>query len=316
MSIKTFLSGDEALENRRIDGTGSFKYPQQGDDRVQDGLIFPRITPSFQLEAGMTAFTIGSCFAREIEAKLTMLKLPTTTLSLPQTVVPGRDNSVINEFNPGCISQRIRWAVAGQDTREFLDTISLSGDKGKDLLLAKGHTIDVDELLNVRALIDNVYAAVPVADILIVTLGMTQTWQDTRTGIYLNRMPSPRDLKREPDRYVCRFLTVRETVDLLRDALDRAFDAGTRNAILTVSPVPLQQTFQNIDCVIANSHSKATLRVAATEIETAFAGRVDYFPSYEIVQSGGLAAFQDDHIHVRRNVVERITSHMVSHYLA
>ncbi|WP_165929172.1 GSCFA domain-containing protein [Shimia isoporae] len=263
----------------------------------------------------MTAFTIGSCFAREIEEKLTFLDVPTLGLTFPERIVKGRENSVLNEFNPGSISQRIRWAIDGVDTREFDQSFSASGNVATDLLLAKGHKLPVEDLLGIRERIDEVYNKLPASDFLIITLGMTQCWVDHETGHYLNRMPSPRDIKKEPNRYTCRFLTLSETVDLLKDALERALSSGVKGVLLTVSPVPLQQTFLPIDCAIANSHSKSTLRLAVTELLNMFPEQVNYFPSYEIVLSGGLHSFEQDHIHVKREVVSEVTDYMASHYL-
>ncbi|MBE1282181.1 MAG: hypothetical protein GJ676_02610 [Rhodobacteraceae bacterium] len=308
-------SGRAALKNRREDTENSFKFPQNGDERIRNGLIFPRIRPSFKLEAGMTGFMVGSCFAREIESKLSLLNLPTTNVSVPPEANAGRNNSIINEFNPGCIAQRINWAVDKQDTREFEDTVSISGDLGKDLLLAKGNALELPKVMGIREHIDQIYAALPVSDVLVITLGMTQAWLDRKNNLFLNRMPSPREIKREPDRYSCEFFSLEQTVAMLTKALSRAFDSGLKNALITVSPVPLQSTFLPMDCTLANMHSKSTLRLAASELVRTFSGQIDYFPSYEIVMSGGLQAFQDDNIHVRRDVVEEITSYMVSEYI-
>lgn len=41
---------------------------------------------------------------------------------------------------------------------------------------------------------------------------------------------------------------------------------------------------------------------------------VDYFPSYEIVRSGGLANYIDDNVHVRYEVVKNITTLMINKY--
>ncbi len=42
---------------------------------------------------------------------------------------------------------------------------------------------------------------------------------------------------------------------------------------------------------------------------------VDYFPSFEIVQSGGLESYLPDHIHVKPAVVKRIMRHLVANYV-
>ncbi|MBP8931991.1 MAG: hypothetical protein KBG46_12035 [Paracoccus sp.] len=45
-------------------------YPRADDPRVVDGMIFPNLLPRFTLKPGEAVFTIGSCFAREIERHL------------------------------------------------------------------------------------------------------------------------------------------------------------------------------------------------------------------------------------------------------
>jgi hypothetical protein len=60
-----------------------------------------------------------------------------------------------------------------------------------------------------------------------------------------------------------------------------AVNPGVR-VILTVSPVPLVATYEGQHVLVANTYSKAALRVVAEEITTAHAN-VAYFPSYEII---------------------------------
>lgn len=86
--------------------------------------------------------------------------------------------------------------------------------------------------------------------------------------------------------------------------------------IITVSPVPLQTTFTGQDAVTANSYSKAILRVTAEHLRRRFEGKVDYFPSYEIVLSGGKSAFGKDNVHVHAHVVKAITNYMTSIYVS
>lgn len=52
------------------DKSKSFRHPDRQDSRYSDGMLFPRITPKFQIHPGETVFAIGSCFARNIEEKL------------------------------------------------------------------------------------------------------------------------------------------------------------------------------------------------------------------------------------------------------
>lgn len=94
-------------------------YPRDGDPRVEDQLIIPSLSPRFQLNRGDRVFTIGSCFAREIEEHLYGFDLPTRELVLGPELVQGRPNGVLNEYNAASMTQRIEWAVSGRNTRPW-----------------------------------------------------------------------------------------------------------------------------------------------------------------------------------------------------
>lgn len=146
---------------------------------------------------------------------------------------------------------------------------------------------------------------------------MTEAWFDRETGYYLNRAPGPADVRsRSPQsRFELRLLGVEDCLDLLGPALAKVLDAGLKNVMLTVSPVPLQRSFGTVDASIANSVSKATLRVVA-DILTRQDSRIDYFPSYEMVTLFAGNPYIEDNVHVREDVVERVTNYMTSVYLA
>ena len=149
-----------------------------------------------------------------------------------------------------------------------------------------------------------------------ITLGLTECWYDNETRTFLNRMPPAAVLRGSGGgRYRFRNLEFGECVRQLESAMQAVLSDDDRHIILTVSPVPLQTTFTGQDCVTANMRSKAVLRAVADRLCTVFAGRVDYFPSYEIAMSGGLQAFCDDNVHARVPVVKRIVDHLFATYL-
>ena len=47
-----------------------FKFPSIEDERFQDTLLFPLLTPKFKINKNEKVFTIGSCFARNVEKYL------------------------------------------------------------------------------------------------------------------------------------------------------------------------------------------------------------------------------------------------------
>lgn len=114
-------------------------YPGRNDPRYQDGLILPELKPRFSLDlgAGKSVFTIGSCFARNIEEELAKLgvTLPTLGFSVPESEWQWpRRNGILNEFNPGTIAQRILNAVHARHSDD--GTLFETADGYADLLLA------------------------------------------------------------------------------------------------------------------------------------------------------------------------------------
>jgi hypothetical protein len=86
--------------------------------------------------------------------------------------------------------------------------------------------------------------------------------------------------------------------------------------IVTVSPVPLGATFKDADVIVANSASKSVLRAVAEELFRRF-DFVDYFPSYEMVLNSPRAiAFEEDQLHIARDMVAHIMSTFQESYLA
>lgn len=294
------------------------RYPDHEDAvRSVDGLLFPSITPSFKLEPGGRIFTIGSCFARNIEAVLEKdYTLPTADFSVPKSEWAFRPNGILNEYNPACISQRLKWAAEKADTSQFEGTMIGTEDSCIDLYLAGGNPVSRARVKERRREVDKVYAELSSCDLLVITLGLNECWYDSETDNYLNRNPGPQVIRKNPERYWFEKLDVKTSVNMMVNGIEAVIDSGVKNIVLTVSPVPLHTSFSGDDCVIANSNSKSTLRCVAEELRGHFKGVLDYFPSYEIVTSGGLAAFHEDHLHVREEVVEKAVDYLLRKYEA
>ena len=123
----------------------------------------------------------------------------------------------------------------------------------------------------------------PLADIVIVTLGLIEAWFDALTGSYLNRMHRSTRCEKIRAASACTCCTSTRRIRSSTRPFRMLTDRGMK-VLLTVSPVPLTATFSEECVVVANSFSKAILRVCAYRLATSLPG-VDYFPSYEIVMS-------------------------------
>jgi len=293
----------------------SRKYPGQKDSRYDDGLISPIIKPVFKIQPNDQIFTIGSCFARNIEEELTEYNVPTSTFKVPREEWQRRPNGLLNEYTPWNMKQRISWAVNNTDTSKFVDTIISDGSAGfLDLLLPGGNPVSFERALERRQEIDAIYKKLPQSDVVIITLGLIEGWYDQESQTFLNRMPPLRALREAPNRYLFRRATLQEASQEIIQGLNQLVNCGVEKIVLTVSPVPLQATFTDNDALVANSFSKSVLRIVAERATQRHPEKVSYFPSYEMVTTAGFSALIDDNIHVKPAFVNRVVNYMKKNY--
>jgi len=288
------------------------RYPSLHDSRVKTdpGLILPILRPRFKLRRGMRVFTIGSCFARNIEEKLTGFDLPTLGFKVPRSEWWARPNGLLNEYNPGSMRDRI-WSIRhGRETSELIVPV-LNG--WVDLLLHSGSPVTKQRASERQQEIDNIYRELPKCDAVIITLGLIEAWFCKSKAAYLNQMPPIKVASESEGEYVLRQLDAAEAYDLLDQTISEIISFGIGRVIVTVSPVPLRSTFLEIDAVLANSYSKSVLRVCAQRLYDKYR-EVDYFPSYEIVTTSLGRSYENDNIHVQDTVVEHITNYMMELY--
>ena len=148
------------------------------------------------------------------------------------------------------------------------------------------------------------------SETIIITLGLIECWLDRRTGQYVEFSPL---LHKHNDagRFAFRRLTFQEAYDYTRKALELL---GTRNILLTTSPVPLARTFTSDDVIVANTYSKSVLRAVAGQIAEEFAN-VDYLPTYESVMlTKQTYVWSNDLTHVEAAFVGRIVARMCEQY--
>ncbi|OAN72278.1 hypothetical protein A8B82_20275 [Sulfitobacter sp. EhC04] len=293
----------------------SRKYPDREDARYDDFQLLPDVYPGFRIDPSSSVFTIGSCFARNVEDDLLDrgVDVPTAHYSAAQDGVPGRKNRVLNQYNPGTMLQCVQTAFG-----EAPDGGIYPAGIGKvvDCLLSTGgNAVSATRAKERRAEIAALYRdGLAKSDTVVITLGLIETWKDTTTGLYLNEAPPMKLIKRHPEQFEFCRLDVAESVSLVSKMVELLTSDRQRNIVLTVSPVPLQVTFSGGDAVTANGYSKAVLRVVAETVTQKY-GNVDYFPSYESVTTAGFRALGEDNVHVRPKIVKRIVNYMLDQYL-
>jgi hypothetical protein len=134
------------------------------------------------------------------------------------------------------------------------------------------------------------------AEVLIITLGLAETWYDSESGEAIWRIPPPEYID---SRYRFKVATVKESVAAL-ETIDRLRQTHMPRAkvIYTTSPVRFAATFRPMSPVVANVASKAIVRASLDEFLSEhddLVGRVyHYFPSYEMITELLLDPFSDN----------------------
>lgn len=321
MAIET-LSSTQALAFRKKNGQSIWPRPQSGAERLLP-IPLPRVSPKLKIRENDKIFCIGSCFAREIEKTLEQFGLCVSSLRMempPDKELDFSLNAFLNKYTVHSILSELTLALEPEVIEPSRCLVEVSDGIFQDYQLAGNRlSTSFDKMLSYRADFSRGFSCVRDANVVILTLGLSEVWYDKACDLYLNKAPDPKALRRHPDRFELRVLDYEETLKGLEDIyslLSKHLSSGFK-VFITVSPVPLLSTFREVDIFEANSYSKSVLRVA-TE---AFVNRYDnvgYFPSYEMVTMGPQDVVwggRGDFRHVNRDYVEVIMLHALEAFL-
>jgi hypothetical protein len=280
--------------------------------------------PKFLLSKDWSVFTIGSCFARNVENELQRLGVPLAIAghgNPPEAFADWNEETQTGgDTSKGRLSRRAFnkydvHALTHELRRTILDVsypneglIELDTDRWFDPHGSALRPCTFESAVTNRRTIAAAMMQIRMSKVVILTFGLTESWIDTETGLAMNEHPGPMALKRFGTRF--KFIDygyqeiaweVGNLIELIRDQVD-----PDMKIIISVSPVPLWATFRGTDVVVANTGSKAVLRAVADEMYRTY-DFVDYFPSYEMVQNSPRSlAWRSDQHHVTDEMVAHI----------
>lgn len=282
----------------------------------------PYHAPRFEFSKESSFFTIGSCFARNIEEYLGRagVRVATYDLDFPNSELKAnsRRNDLLVKYTPGSIHLEIASAfgrVEPLPDERYLVATDKNGGYHDVMLPFDYPAVTLERGVERRRQIRALFAGIADVSVVVITLGLIEHWYDNELGIYINSRPGPRVEKQYPGRFAFRQLDLEENRALVEASLDIIHEVNaSAHVILTTSPVPLGRTFTDDDVIVANAYSKAVLRVIAQEMakKRSF---VDYFPSYEIVtMSPPEMAWEQDLRHVRDTMVGDVMKKFFASY--
>lgn len=288
------------------------------------GPVEPKSNGSFKLSKDSKIYTIGSCFARNIEEHLSILgcTIPTLGFSVPRSEWKGlRTNGILNKYTPAAILQDVQWAekIFSRDNvfyNEDSDIFKYELNNGLIIDLQLGGFVPVTEqrFYKRRKEIYQLTRQIFSADCITITLGMIEAW--CLNGTYVQQPPTNRHLLKNADNFEFHILDYLTCLEFIQTTINLIVKHNPNvKFLITTSPVPMERTFSGEDCIIANSASKSTLRTVAAEVSKNNRN-VDYFPSYEAVTlSDRTLAYEDDFIHIRDSIVGHVVSRLISTYI-
>lgn len=285
---------DEILRTiQRIEEGGdrrpAAKWPracQLFDDRRQlvRDFILSEIDPgSIDLGVDKRVVTLGSCFAENLAQELS---------------------------NMGVVTEHIGFAEILNSTyanRYFLDWLYETGDATEHYDDFSSYFSNLDKT-NTRRIFEE-------ADLFVYTLGVAPCLFENESGRFVFHADDTEiGMQGLSKRYSFRTTTVDENLANM-EAVSQILLGKKSQArlVYTVSPVPLNASFEYSSAVIADCVSKSILRAAADQLARKKDPRLVYWPSFEIVRWLGahvpLRSFGDDDgnsRHVNRELVRLI----------
>ena len=252
--------------------------------------------PKFRIGQQQKVATFGSCFAQHIGKALRAkgfywLITEPAPLGLSEENTKKFNYEVFsartgNIYTVSLLKQWVNWATGeSSPPAETWEKNDRFYDPFRPNIEPNGF-LSVEEVISSREMaIDAFKESLITANIFVFTLGLTESWMNKQDGHEYPMCPGTvagdyDETKHEFINQDYSFIrkTLIETIKKIK-----IFNPKIK-FILTVSPVPLTATMSGNHILVATMESKSILRAVAGQIASQF-NFVDYFPSYEIINS-------------------------------
>lgn len=280
--------------------------------------------PKFPI-AGKPIATAGSCFAQHIGTALRTSGMPYMDVEpapwgLPQEKLKDYGYGIYSARYGNVYSTRQLLQLAQRAFGEFTpaDSIWKHKDGVVDAFRPTLEPVPFGSVAELETCRRQHLAAVAelfsTARLIIFTMGLTETFVSRQDGAAYPVCPGVSGGTFSDSDY--EFVNL-DYSEVTRDFFDFMRLVARHNPqahfLLTVSPVPLMATATTHNVGVATTYSKSVLRAAAGAMREKF-GRVDYFPSYEIITMPAMEGrfFAKD----RRSVLPEGVAHVMKNFLA
>lgn len=252
--------------------------------------------PKFDIKANQPVVTYGSCFAQHIGRALDSNgfnwfvpeRAPITcSVSLAKKYNYGVFSSRTgNIYTTSLLKQWVSWSLNNQEIPcEVWESKGRYFDPFRPNVEPKGF-VSIEDLRQSQNQVKTSFKeSIVDSNYFVFTLGLTESWFNTKGGYEYPMCPGTiaGEFSGSEHRFINQnfkmvYENLLEAITLMRSV------NPTLKFILTVSPVPLTATNSGKHVVTATMASKSILRAVAEQFSNEF-DYVDYFPSYEIINS-------------------------------
>jgi hypothetical protein len=252
--------------------------------------------PRFNIGQKTNVSTFGSCFAQHIGRALRrngfnwLITEPTpaglnadSAKKFNYDVFSARTGNI---YTASLFGQWVKWAVGDESIpSEIWRKDDRFFDPFRPNIEPNGFESEQELLQSREMAVSAFLEALTQSRILVFTLGLTESWINTRHGYEYPMCPGTVAGEFNPNQHEFLnqdFLFVR---DRLSETILRVRELNPAiKFLLTVSPVPLTATKSGNHVLVATMESKSVLRAVAGTLQRQFEF-VDYFPSYEIINA-------------------------------
>ena len=297
-------------------------WPGSFDNPPVDGNFPVPEKTGLKLNHSTPVASIGSCFAREIKRRLLQRGYNYITEETHHPAAIHASAAWERVYNTFCMRQIFEYTFENwrPDLRWWI------APKSQKIQDPYRRIILYDNIEEAEADFDqhckHSRLALQQASVLILTLGLTEIWQDCLDGSVIS-LPSGPYVNEggDMDRYkfrVSRYAENLENLEQIHAIMSR--HNPDCKLLVTISPVNLWATFRkDLDVISASCNSKSTLRAAADEFVVRH-DNVLYFPAFEMATIyqplAGQTYFADgrENYHVNKPVVKFIMRHFFKFY--
>jgi hypothetical protein len=297
-------------------------WPGSYDNPPPDGNFPFRPDPGPVITRATRIASLGSCFAREIKRRLVQRGFSYIAEEAHHPAAVHASAAWERVYNTFCMRQIFEYTFESWQPELRWWQAPRSGkiqDPYRRVILYESREQAEADFARHR---EHSRRALSAAEVLIITLGLTEVWQDRfdqsvislPAGPYVNEGGSMQ-------RYGFRVSRTRENLANLEriHAILARHNPGCR-IIVTLSPVNLWATFRrDIDVISASCNSKSTLRAAADEFAAAHEN-VSYFPAFEMATiyqpliGRSYFAGGRENFHIDKRTVKFIMNHFFRWY--